>query len=237
VSLTPWRVTGLIVIAAIAVAIAVLDASKPPAPLCQAPQSSLHNGLLTQSGREFTAILIKEPSSGCAKKGMRKVARRWCLRGDSLKVGGATAEAVKAYDAALDIQPFFSQTLSCGADGLRRLSRKGVPAECRGSLKPQCVELIVDVNGVNGKNGLNGRNGANGLAGRNGGNGLNGKSGKAGASGRNGSNGRNGVNGKNGANGHSGLNGHNGGNGRNGHNGRNGMNGTSYEPCGAVGCS
>jgi hypothetical protein len=148
VSLTPWRVTGLIVLAAVLVAIAVLDATEPsktPAQAaCETAESSETQGLVNQAEHGYLAILAKDPSNDCAKKGTLRVGARWCARAALLKKGGATLEAVKVYTAALDEQPY-DTPLECAVIGLRGLGGAGSAAECHGAVNAQCVDLVVNV--------------------------------------------------------------------------------------------
>jgi hypothetical protein len=222
--LTPLRVIGLLAVAAILAATAILDmAASAPSASCASAKSSLNEGLTSQAESAYLKLLAKEPTSPCAKEGVKKVGDAWCERGKRLMDGRATLEAVKAYTQALN-EPPTPQPLSCALKGLAEVNAGVATAHPPDTLKAACNVTMVNVYGVNGKNGLNGQNGLNGL------NGKNGENGKHGASGAPGKPGAPGRPGRGGLNGHNGHNGHNGRNGLNGKNGKNGLNVMDGDP-------
>jgi hypothetical protein len=232
--LTPWRVVTLLCVAAVCVAIAVLDVAAPGVPPCETAKTSLNHHLIRNAESAYGTILTKEPGSGCALQGMKEVVTAWCAWGKTLKEHRATVEAVKVYTTALEDQPTDGGADRCALAGLEEASSSVTAASCPNALKAACNVTLVNVYGVNGRNGQNGRNGLNGQDGRNGPNGKNGANGHSGLSGRNGANGRSGANGRDGRNG---LNGHNGRNGANGKNGENGVGIGNASLCQGAACS
>jgi hypothetical protein len=122
-SLTPWRVIGVVAAAAVFLAIAVLDSGSSPS--CSDANKSLAGGLVKQAEKGYLAILASEPKQSCAAKGMEEVGERLCARAGALLNGHATEAAVKLYTAALEQEPWHSPPLACAASGLDAAKKAG----------------------------------------------------------------------------------------------------------------
>jgi Collagen triple helix repeat (20 copies) len=223
VELTPLRTILLALVAALSLAIAVLDATAPTAPTapasCASANRSLRAHQLSQAERSYSVILAVEPERHCARVGVELADRFECARGEVLLNHRAYTEAIAIFDEIFNREPSEDWPRLCALEGLALAGRLAPTALCSNTLKGPCIVNTINVEAKNGLNGLNGPPGKNGVNGKNGLNGTNGLNGLNGKNGENGSSGKNGLNGKNGANGASGPPGKNGLNGRNGQNG------------------
>ena len=101
--LTPGRGFIVVLIAAVVVAVAFADVGAQRS--CGDANASRENGMLTDAQKAYAAILKEEPNSSCARRGMRKVAKKLCKRAATVEAAGRAEDAKKIYTAALLIEP------------------------------------------------------------------------------------------------------------------------------------
>jgi hypothetical protein len=119
-NLSPWRIVGLVILAVLLLAVAVLDASAPAVPpSCSAADGSRTHGLVTQAQEEYVAILAKEPASSCARKGMERAGAALCRLGNQIVEGGGDVAAARLYSSILFEQPLSALNRNCAVRGLR----------------------------------------------------------------------------------------------------------------------
>jgi hypothetical protein len=119
-NLSPWRIVGLVILAVLLLAVAVLDASAPAVPpSCSAAKNSRTHGLVTQAEEEYVAILAKEPARDCARNGMERVGAALCRLGNQTVEGGGDVAAVRLYSSILSEQPLSAVNRNCALRGLR----------------------------------------------------------------------------------------------------------------------
>jgi hypothetical protein len=123
--LNPWRLILPLCLAGAIFAVVGLHAAAPAS--CVDADQARYTALLTQAQKEYTAILADEPTSTCARTGLKQVAIKLCTRADRLarrngkpRTEAATEQAKATYVAVLKIEPGGSQR-DCAVKGLEAL--------------------------------------------------------------------------------------------------------------------
>jgi hypothetical protein len=178
--LTFWTKTGLVAVAIIATALAVLSTSAPAS--CGDADDSRTSGLLVQAAKSYANILADEPTSTCAATGMKQL----CERATDLRSDGLTMEANTVWKAMLGHEPV--PVPSPRSDEAKRCAEEGIRATTPAPDPPPGTMTIIS--GPPGPKGEDGQDGQDGKAGARGAAGV---AGPAGASGKDGQDGRPGL--------------------------------------------
>jgi hypothetical protein len=138
VRLTPWKILVPTVLASVAVALVVLNQVAPAAPAsCGAADDDRREGLLVPAEKGYRAILDDEPTSECAKEGLRKLFMRRCRWAGRLRSDDAT-RAEELYGELLDTRPAFENVRTCALSGLAEIGKDAPPTKPRRK-RPRCV--------------------------------------------------------------------------------------------------
>jgi hypothetical protein len=151
---TPWQGFGLLALAGVLVATAVLHVAAPAS--CADADRARGEERYTQAAEGYTKILDDEPESECAQRGMDLTIYALCGRANRLEKANHTKDAEEAYSTVFALEPE-SRISGCAKAAAAATPGPGEPM--RGPKGDPGPPGPPGKDGADGKDGTDGRDG------------------------------------------------------------------------------